>query len=199
MYNVTDIVLPWVKAYEEQFNTELFNAAVKLAMETTEAHKEVPDVIQTLKRLPWYKSVSGLEYFEGVDIRYFGELLERYGEKLGDTVANTRAIALAMAWTAPILTQNMFIGRQREVFMQKVSIMGENDAYIATALQRLSEGTTKEGWRANLLIRDYRRTEEVILALCSMENPAEWYDNLRPAVDIVVSYVCRNHFHTVIQ
>ena len=182
MHNRMDIVLPWAKAYEEQFNTELFNAAVKLAMETTEAHKEVPDVIQTLKRLPWYKSVSGLEYFERVDIRYFGELLERYGEKLGDTAANTRAIALAMAWTAPILTQNMFIGRQRDVFMQKLSLTGENDAYIATALYRLSEGTTKEGWRANLLVREYKHTEEVILALCSMENPAEWYDDLRPAL-----------------
>lgn len=176
------IVFPWMKAYEEQVNLELFNAAIKLAAETTEAHKEVDGLLRGLKRLPWYQRVSGLEYFERADIRYFGELLERYGEKLGDTNANTRAIALAMSWCAPILTQNMFIGKQRDDFMVKLSLMGESDTYIATALYRLSEGTTRDAWRANLIVREYKRTEEIILALCSMDDPGQCYDELRPAL-----------------
>lgn len=181
MHNI-GVVFPWVKAYEEQINLELFNASVKLAAETTEAHKEVTGLLQKLKRLPWYQRVSGLEYFERADIRYFGELLERYGEKLGDNDANTRSIALAMAWCAPLLTQNMFIGRQRDDFMVKLSLMGENDAYIAAALYRLSEGAARDAWKANLIVREYGRTEEIIMALCSLDDPGQCYDELRPAL-----------------
>ena len=114
MHNIKDFDFKWAGAYEEQFNVRLFNTAVRLATETTEAHKENPALLQKLAHLPWYQRVSGMDYFESREIRYFGELLERYGEKLGDDIANTRAVALAMAWTAPILTPNMFVGRQRE-------------------------------------------------------------------------------------
>ena len=171
MHNIKDFDFMWAGAYEEQFNVRLFNTAVRLATETTEAHKENPALLQKLAHLPWYQRVSGMDYFESREIRYFGELLERYGEKLGDDIANTRAVALAMAWTAPILTPNMFVGRQREDFMLKLNLLGEGDPYIAAALYRLSEGAAKDAWRANLIVREYARTEEIILALCSMDDP----------------------------
>ena len=145
MHNIKDFDFKWAGAYKEQFNVRLFNTAVRLATETTEAHKENPALLQKLAHLPWYQRVSGMDYFESREIRYFGELLERYGEKLGDDIANTRAVALAMAWTAPILTPNMFVGRQREDFMLKLNLLGEGDAYIATALYRLSEGRRMRG------------------------------------------------------
>ena len=182
MHNIKDFDFKWAGAYEEQFNVRLFNTAVRLATETTEAHKENPALLQKLAHLPWYQRVSGMDYFESREIRYFGELLERYGEKLGDDIANTRAVALAMAWTAPILTPNMFVGRQREDFILKLNLLGEGDPYIAAALYHLSEGAVKDAWRANLTVREYARTEEIILALCSMDDPEASYDDFRPAL-----------------
>ena len=182
MHNIQEFDIKWTGAYEEQFNVQLFNTAVRLATETTEAHKENPALLQMLAHLPWYKRVSSMDYFESRDIRYFGELLERYGEKLGDNIANTRAIALAMAWAAPILTPNMFVGKQRGDFMLKLNLLGEGDAYIAAALYCLSEGAAKDAWRANLIVREYTRTEEIILALCTMDDPEASYDDFRPAL-----------------
>ena len=182
MHNIQDFELPWVKAYEDQFNVELFNAAVQLAVETTEANKEVTGLIQTVSALPWYRKVSASDYFESQDIRYFGELLERYAEKLNDTPENTRAVALAMAWTVPILTPNMFVGRQRDDFIRKLKLMAADDAYVSIAMYRLSDGIMRDKWRANLLVREYHHTEEIIAALCSMENPSTDYDDFRPAL-----------------
>lgn len=182
MHNIHDFELPWVKGYEARFNVKLFNAAVQLAVETTEANKSVTELIRTVSGLPWYRKVSATDYFESRDIRYFGELLERYAEKLGDTPENTRAIALAMAWTLPILTPNMLVGRQRDDFIRKLKLMGAEDVYISTAMYRLSDGIMRDKWRANLLVREYHHTEEVILALCSMVNPSADYDVFRPAL-----------------
>ena len=180
MRNTQDFVFQWFRAYADQINIDLFNAAVQLAAETTEAQKETSTLFQRLEHLPWYRRVSGSDFFESLEIRYFGELLERYGEKLGDDIANTRAIALAMAWTMPILTSNMFVGRQRDDFMLKLNLLGESDVYIAASLHRLSEGAAKDAWRANLIVREYTRTEEIIFALCSREDPDVCYEEFRP-------------------
>ena len=48
MHNIKDFDFKWAGAYEEQFNVRLFNTAVRLATETTEAHKENPALLQKL-------------------------------------------------------------------------------------------------------------------------------------------------------
>ena len=69
------------KAYAGQFNIDLFNSAVQLAISTTEAPKQVKEVQQKLNQLPWYERKDATAFFEPHGIRYFGELLERYGAK----------------------------------------------------------------------------------------------------------------------
>ena len=119
-------------AYAGLFNIDLFNAATQLAISTTQAPKQVKEVQRRLDRLPWYERGDASVYFEPHGIRYFGELLERYDEKLGDGITNTRAIALAMGWCAPLLTENMFVGKQWQDFMKKLSPMTD-DQYITFA------------------------------------------------------------------
>ena len=46
----------------------------------------------------------------------------------------------------------------------------------------MSEGAAKDAWRANLIVREYTRTEEIILALCTMDDPEASYDDFRPAL-----------------
>ena len=167
-------------AYEEQFNIPLFNAAVQLAITTTEAPKRISNVQNTLCDLPWYEKADSAAFFEPYSIRYVGELLERYGEKLGDTPENTRALALALAWTAPILTPNMFVGNQRASFMKAILKKEKNDVYIAVSLCLLSEGEEKEARLQALLNRTYQRTEEMIFFLCSMERAEPYYEHILP-------------------
>lgn len=166
--------------YEEQFNIPLFNAAVQLAITTTEAPKQVSQVQDTLSELPWYEKADSASFFEPYSIRYVGELLERYGEKLGDTIENTRALALALAWTAPILTPNMFVGKQRASFMKAVLKKEKNDIYIAVSLYLLSEGEEKEKKLQALLNRTYHQTEELIFSLCSLEHVEPHYEQFLP-------------------
>lgn len=173
-------------AYEERFSIPLFNAAVQLAITTTEAPKQVSRVQDTLCGLPWYEKADSTAFFEPYSIRYVGELLERYGEKLGDTPENARALALALAWTAPILTPNMFVGKQRASFMKAVLKKEKNDVYIAVALYLLSEGEEKEARLRALLNRTYQRTEELVFFLCSMERAEPYYEQVLPLLTVLL-------------
>lgn len=167
-------------AYEERFNIPLFNAAVQLAITTTEAPKQVSQVQDTLSELPWYEKADSASFFEPYSIRYVGELLERYGEKLGNTIENTRALALALAWTAPLLTANMFVGKQRASFMKAILKKEKNDVYIAVSLYLLSEGEEKETRLQALLNQTYQRTEGLIFSLCSLERVEPHYEQFLP-------------------
>lgn len=80
-----------------QVNIHLFNTAVHLAISTTDAGKQIPALKQQLNAMIWYEHTDSRATFEPHGIRYLGELLERYAEKLGDTRANLRAVALALA------------------------------------------------------------------------------------------------------
>lgn len=174
------------RAYAAQFNIDLFNAAAQLAISTTEAPKQVKDVQSRLSRLLWYERTDAAAYFEHYGIRYFGELLERYGEKLGDDIANTRAIALAMGWCVPLLTPNMFVAAQRRAFMKKLSEIND-DLYIMVARYLLAEDVEKRTLHDKLLAWGHRGTEEVIFTLCSLEDTAATYDALRPKLVSVLS------------
>ena len=167
------------KAYAGQFNTDLFNSAVQLAISTTEAPKQVKEVQRKLNRLPWYGRKDAAAFFEPHGIRYFGELLERYGEKLGNDLANTRAVALAMGWCAPLLTENMFVGKQRHDFMKRLVGMTD-DLYITVARYLLAEEPERRTLHDYLLAWGHKGTEVVIFTLCALEDTADAYDALRP-------------------
>ena len=167
------------KAYAGQFNIDLFNAAVQLAISTTEAPKQVKEVQRKLNQLPWYERKDATAFFEPHGIRYFGELLERYEEKLGDDLANTRAVALAMGWCAPLLTENMFVGKQRHDFMKRLVGMTD-DLYITVARYLLAEEPDRRTLHDYLLAWGHKGTEEVIFTLCALENTVEAYEALRP-------------------
>ena len=148
------------RAYAGSFNIDLFNAAAQLAITTTEAPKQVKEVQHRLNRLPWYERGDASAYFEPQGIRYFGELLERYGEKMGDDISNTRAIALAMGWCAPLLTENMFVVKQRQDFMKKLSA-NTDDLYVTVARYLLAEDVDRRTLHDTLLVWGYKATEEI--------------------------------------
>ena len=47
---------------------------------------------------------------EAYGLHYPGEVLERYKEKIGDSIRITRALAMALAQTKPFFLPGMFVG-----------------------------------------------------------------------------------------
>jgi hypothetical protein len=70
-------------------------------------------------------------------LRYPGEVLERFEEKLGDDVQVFRALALALGNTCAIQSDNMFVGNQRGAFLQKLRRSAGEDVYLQGALYLL--------------------------------------------------------------
>ena len=170
-----------------QVNIHLFNAAVYLAITTTDAGKQIPALKQQLNAMIWYEHTDSRATFEPHGIRYLGELLERYAEKLGDTQANLRAVALALAWLKPILSDGMFVGSQRADFLKAVRKAAPKDIYLTGALYRLAEGAEQETLRKTLLQWDYTRIEDVLFALCALDGCAEAFPSLRPRIARLLS------------
>lgn len=164
---------PRFEAYQTQVNIPLFNAAVHLAISTTDASKQLPALNARLQSAIWYEPADAQDYFEPYGIRYFGELLERYAEKVGDALPNLRAVALALAWTDPVLTNAMFVGSQRNDFMRTV-LARRDDVYLAGALYIMATGSAeREERRERLLQRNYKQTEEILFALSALDDCRE--------------------------
>lgn len=175
-----DFTLNQLAAYETVINIDLFNAAAQLAVSTTEATKQVSDLLACLGKSIWYKKVNAVKYFEPHGIRYFGELLERYSERLGDTPQNLRAVALAFACTKAGHTDNMFVGSQRAEFLKRLSKVSDEDIYCLCARYLIADNSSRGELESALLNRSYSQTEELVFALYAlMDHPNAW-DILRP-------------------
>ena len=46
--------------------------------------------------------------------------MERYEERFGNNIRDLRAIALALAFTQPLLSANMFVGAQQKSFIKTI-------------------------------------------------------------------------------
>lgn len=153
------------EAFPKRVNISLFNNIVDFVAETSD--KEIPDFFSTFKREhPWYQPSGTKNIQEKYGFRYFGELSERYGERLGDTIENCRAIALAFAYVRDLLTDDMFVADQRADFIRKIQRLSANDIYLKGALYLLY----KEDDRADILLQElirthYQHTEELIFVL----------------------------------
>lgn len=55
---------------------------------------------------------------EQYNLKYPGEVLERYEERCGGGKSQTMALALALAETKPVLDQAMFVGTQFKDFIR---------------------------------------------------------------------------------
>lgn len=169
-------------AFESEINIELFNAAVQLAITTTEASKQTPELLRQLRKFLWYKKSDAMRYFEPYGIRYLGELLERYAEKIGSDPRNLRALALALACTLPIHTDNMFVSSQKEEFLSRLISVPDDDTYILCARCMLADDSKRSELEELLLDRTYTQTHHLSLALWALSNHSDAWDRLRPQI-----------------
>ena len=80
---------------------------------------------------------------EAYGLHYPGEVLERYKEKIGDSIRITRALAMALAQTKPFFLPGMSVGGQYSGFLKEIRTLAEKDLYLEGACYALEESADR--------------------------------------------------------
>ena len=154
-----------MKAFEEQINLSLLSDIIAFVVDTIKAdytHKE------NLRRrcILLNYDVKSEDFQKQYGFLYLGELLERYEERFGMSVQDRRAIALALGYTRDVTTKEMFVGNQRNAFLQEVRRHADEDVYLTGALYLLNEGQSGEmDWLERLCGLGQEKTETLIFTM----------------------------------
>lgn len=76
--------------------------------------------------------------------QYPGEMLERYEEKIGDTVQIRRALAFALVTMSDFHEAQMYVGTQYENFLKRIEREAKTDIYLAGAMCFLTLSEKKQ-------------------------------------------------------
>ena len=95
--NKSKIKIEMLQAYKKIINIELFNKIVSFIIETTNINCN--NFIQKLKQKNiWFEKTENSNIQEEYGFKYFGELLERYEQRIGTDIKDIRAISLALSY-----------------------------------------------------------------------------------------------------
>ena len=129
--------IPVYRVYQRAIDLELYHAFAELVVQTSQDDTARRTYRQTRAMQIWQVETDVSGYFEPYHLRYPGEVLERFEEKLGNDVRVLRALALALGNTCAIQSDNMFVGNQRGAFLQKLRRSAGEDVYLQGALYLL--------------------------------------------------------------
>ena len=76
--------------------------------------------------------------------QYPGEMLERYKEKIGDSIQIRRALAFALVTMSDFYEAQMYVGAQYENFLKRIEREAETDIYLAGAMYFLTSSKKKK-------------------------------------------------------
>lgn len=114
---------------------------------------------------------------------YLGELLERYEQRFGMQIQDRRAIALALGYTKGIATDDMFVGNQRDAFVQSVRQYTNLDIYLAGAMYLLADDEAdREDLEKILLKMQYKDTEDIIFVISLFPDIKQAFSNYKSSI-----------------
>lgn len=158
------------EVYDNVVNIDLFNNIVNFIVFTTPIDKN--ELLYTLEgKHIWFKRI--LNY--NIPFKYFGELLERYKERIGTDIKDIRAIALALAYTKDIVTEQMIVGNQLTNFIKEIEKLVVNDIYLKAALY-LYDNQKYYNYFNELKEYEYKKTEDLIFVLSIFDDFKEGFD-----------------------
>ncbi len=131
--------IPVYRVYQRAIDLELYHAFAELVVQTSQDDTARRTYRQTRAMQIWQVETDVSGYFEPYHLRYPGEVLERFEEKLGNDVRVLHALALALGNTCAIQSDNMFVGNQRGAFLQKLRRSAGEDVYLQGALYLLKQ------------------------------------------------------------
>ena len=149
------------EAYEKILDFPFYYQMRDLIVRSTEKTSGEKD-----KRSFWGENVPERTMEDQYGLRYPGEVLERYQERIGEGRELLRAAALALADKNEIVEDNMFVGSQKEAFLRKLRAFAGKDVYLGGALYLLSDKESeRERLRTMLLGYSFSSTQEVLFVL----------------------------------
>ncbi len=169
-----------LEAYQARVNIELFNDVVAFVMASTAADTGAVRRALTDNHI-WYSRSESENIQERYGFRYFGELLERFEDRAGADIRDIRAIALAMASTQNLLTDDMFVGSQRAGFIRKITRLSPDDVYLKGALYLLGRFEPNGvALREELMQASYACTEELLFVASLLEDFSQAVEAFKP-------------------
>lgn len=174
--NRNKINLKMFESYENIINIKLFNEIVSFIIETTNVNCN--GFINNLKnRNIWFERTLNNNIQEDYGFKYFGELLERYEQRIGTDIKDIRAIALGLGYSREIITDDMIIGTQLVDFINKIKRLSENDMYLKAALYLYDENRYYNLFE-EIALQKFNTTEDVVFALSLFYDTKHGFDFL---------------------
>jgi len=154
-----------IKALESKVNIKLYNSIVSFVADSRNKAADMKNFSSEIKKSPLYNEdlSSSADITELYDVRYVGELYERYSEKGIADIRDIRALTLALADTVMIQCDEMFVGTQKTDFINGIKEMYDDkfDVYLGTALVKLM-GSAGSYLCREVLEKHYTDTEDLL-------------------------------------
>lgn len=151
------------EAFEKKINIKLCNELINFIFSTSS--NNATDTLKGIKEeCIWFNEKRTIEIQNICEIQYFGELLERYEQKIGNDIKDVRAISLALGYAKDLITDNMIIGTQLVDFINKIKNLARDDIYLQGALY-LYDNKKYFQYEEQLLNRKYDNTEDLFFVL----------------------------------
>ena len=178
---MTPEIIPAYSTFQKDIDLTLYHAFAELVVQTAQDGEARILYRQLEARQIWQEDQNVSSYFEAYSLRYPGEVLERFEEKLGTDIRILRALALALGYTRRCQADTMFVGNQRNDFIQKLRRTAGTDVYLQGALYLLETDALRRRTRLDeLAAREYARTEEALFVLSLFDDPETGYQAMRP-------------------
>ena len=182
-------IIPSYEVYQNAIDLTLYHAFAELVVETSQDDKARTTYRQIRAEQIWQPESDTSTYFEQYGLRYPGEVLERFEEKLGNNLRTFRALALALGYTRSIKSENMFVGSQYRNFIQQLRNRAQKDVYLSGALYLLeTDSLRRRSMLDELAASVYARTEEALFVLSlfddreTMPCTSSWSGSFRWAI-----------------
>ena len=162
-------------AYEKILDLDLFNALLALVVKMSDNKDAMLEYSRFISQKSLWASRCNDPgaYFAQHELRYIGEITERFEERIGSRPEIFRALALALGFALPFLTDSMFVGTQREDFIRRLDKEAGNDLYLQGARYLLTtDPMERKQLRSQLAGDTYQRTEDAMFVL-SLFDPQE--------------------------
>ena len=115
--------------------------------------------------------------------QYPGEMLERYEEKIGDTVQIRRALAFALVTMSDFHEAQMYVGTQYENFLKRIEREAKTDIYLAGAMCFLTPSEKKQKfYYERIKSYSYKELAECMCILFLFKGKKEIWEMLKENV-----------------
>lgn len=161
--NKSKINIEMLKSYDNIINIKLFNKIVSFIIDTSDVNSN--NCIRNLKaKSIWFERVVNNNIYEEYGLKYLGELLERFEQRIGSDIKDIRAIALALAYSRELVTDNMIIDSQLVDFIDKIKKLSENDMYLKASLYIYDENEYYNFF-VDIISQKFNKTEDIVFVL----------------------------------